>query len=125
TVAVDPGIFGGAAQGAGPGSEMVSRSGPPLGGGEKRALAERYRGARDTGETRLQRRCRFSYASDDDRDGAAVGAPRCAGDVARARGAKERDHGGDLVGLGKPPERAAGADRSEHLRTRLPRRSRL
>ena len=63
-------------------------------------------------------------ASDDDRDGAAVGAPRGAGDVARARRAEERDDRRDLLRLGQPAERAPGADRGEHLVARLaaPRR---
>src|SRR5581483_2814623 len=43
--------------------------------------------------------------SDDDRDGAAVRAPGGAGDVARALGAEEDDHGGDLVRFGVPTQR--------------------
>ena len=44
---------------------------------------------------------------EDDRDGAAVGAPGRAGDVAGALGAEEDDHRGDLLRLREPAERAA------------------
>ena len=52
---------------------------------------------------------------DDDRHRAAVRAPRGAGHVRRARGAKERDHGRDLLGLGEPAERTSGRNLGQHL----------
>src|SRR5919204_6015353 len=52
--------------------------------------------------------------SDDDRNGAAVGAPGGAGHVRGAPGAEEHDHGRDLLGRGEPAERPARADLLPH-----------
>src|SRR5262249_17893541 len=63
-------------------------------------------------------RCRCTAPagpSNDDRDRAAVGAPGGARHVAGTRRAEEGDHGGDLLGLGEPAERAPGGDLGEHL----------
>src|SRR5581483_6290832 len=61
---------------------------------------------------------RHPITLDDDRDGAAVAAPRRAGDVARTFGAEKDDHGGDFMRFGEPPERPSGADLREHLLAR-------
>ena len=53
--------------------------------------------------------------SENDRNSPAVGAPRRAGHIARARGAEERDNGGDFLGFREAAERAAGGDLREHL----------
>src|SRR5205823_2007111 len=61
------------------------------------------------------RRASGALRSDDDRDGSAVRTPRRASHVRRAVGAEEDDHGGDLVGLRKSPERTSGAYLGEDL----------
>src|SRR3982074_3091715 len=55
-------------------------------------------------------RSRYGGEADDDRDGAPVGAPGGTRHVTRARRAEEHDDRGDLLRLGHPAERAAGAD---------------
>ena len=58
--------------------------------------------------------------SDDDRHGAAVGAPSGPRHIARTVGAEEGDHSADLVGLRHPADRPPLADILEHLFARLP-----
>ena len=65
------------------------------------------------------------HSSNDDRDGAAVGAPRGAGHVRRPLRAEEGDHTCDLVGLSEPAERSTGTDGGEHLVPGLPASLRL